>query len=105
MPLFLLPFVPLAAAVEAGGYLNVWKTIPVLLILLVWTRLLTWIDKDSEAAYLPREALNGGFMGGAVLAFALFFLMPLNFWICLANLVVIFGAEMGTYLFIRHKKV
>jgi type II secretory ATPase GspE/PulE/Tfp pilus assembly ATPase PilB-like protein len=104
MPLFLLPFAPLATSVEAGGYLNVWKTIPVLLILLVWTRLLTWIDKDSEAAYLPREAINGGFMGGAVLAFALFFFLP-NFWLCLGVLVFIFAAEMGTYLFIRHKKV
>jgi general secretion pathway protein E len=105
MALFLLPFAPLAAAVEAGGYLSVWKAIPVLLILLIWTRLLTWIDKDAEAAYLPREALNGGFMAGAVVAFAAFFLLPANFWICLAILLVVFGAEMGIYLYIRSAKV
>src|SRR5258706_10170060 len=103
MSLFLLPLAPLAAALQAGGYLSVWKAIPVLVILLVWTRLLTWVDKDAEAAYLPREAINGGFMGGAVLAFALFFFLP-NFWICLGILLFVFAAEMGTYLFIRQKK-
>src|SRR5258706_16149564 len=105
MSLFLLPLAPLAAALQAGGYLSVWKAIPVVVILLIGTRLLTWIDKDAEAAYLPREAINGGFMGGAVLAFAVFFLLPLNFWICLGALLFVFAAEMGTYLFIRQKKV
>jgi general secretion pathway protein E len=104
MALFQLPLA-LLAAVEGGGYLNVWKTIPVVLILLVWARMLTWVDKDAEAAYLPREAINGGFIGGAVLAFALFFLLPANFWVGLAILIVLFGAEVGTYLIIRNKKV
>src|SRR5258706_5000676 len=106
MALFLLPIAPLAAAaVEAGGYLSVWKMIPVLVLLLVWTLLLTWVDKDAEAAYLPREALNGAFMGGTVLAFAVFFLLPANFWICFGILVFVFAAEMGTYLGVRNKKV
>jgi general secretion pathway protein E len=77
----------------------------VIVILLVWTRMMTWVDKDAEAAYLPREPINGGFIGGALLAFALFFLLPANYWICLAILVVVFGAEVGTYLAIRNKKV
>jgi general secretion pathway protein E len=104
MALFLLPLAPLAA-VEGGGYLSVWKTIPVIVILLVWTRMMTWVDKDAEAAYLPREPINGGFIGGALLAFALFFLLPANYWICLAIMVVVFGVEVGTYLMIRQKKV
>jgi type II secretory ATPase GspE/PulE/Tfp pilus assembly ATPase PilB-like protein len=92
------------AAVEGGGYLNVWKMIPLLIMLLVWTRMLTWIDKDAENAYLPREALNGGFIGGAVLAFALFFILP-NFWVCFGILMFIFLAEIGVYLGVRHSKV
>src|SRR3954453_5313761 len=100
MALSLLPL----AAVEAGGYLSIWKMIPVLIILFVWMRMLTWVDKDAEAAYLPREAINGGFMGGAVLAFALFFLLP-NFWLCLGVIFFILAAEIGTYLIIRQKKV
>ncbi len=54
------------AAVEVGGYLNVWKLIPVLLILMFWARVLTWIDKDAEAAYLPRDPINASFIGGAI---------------------------------------
>src|SRR5260221_8085353 len=104
MPLFLLPLAPLAAAVEGGGYLSVWKTIPVLILLLVWTRVLTWVDKDAQDAYLPREPINGGFIGGALLAFALFFILP-NFWIGLGILLFLFAAEVGTYLIIRNNKV
>src|SRR4051812_2744413 len=100
MALFLLPL----AAVEVGGYLSVWKALPVLVILFLWTRFMTWVDKDAEAAFLPREAINGGFMGGAVLSFALFFFLP-NFWICLAILLVVFLGEIGAYLAIRNSKV
>lgn len=100
MALFLLPL----AAVEAGGYLSVWKAIPVVIILFIWMRFLTWVDKDAEAAFLPREAINGAFMGGAVLAFALFFLLP-NFWICMGLLLVLLLGELGAYLGIRNSKV
>lgn len=94
----------LLAAVEVGGYLSVWKAIPVLIVLFIWTRFLTWVDKDAEAAFLPREAINGGFMGGAVLGFALFFILP-NFWICFAILFVLLLGEIGAYLGIRNSKV
>lgn len=100
MALSLLPL----AAVEGGGYLSVWKAIPVLIVLFIWARMLTWIDKDADAAFLPREAINGGMMGGALLAFALFFILP-NFWLCLAILIVVLGAEVGIYLGIRNSKV
>jgi len=105
MPLLLMPLAPLAAAVEAGGYLSTWKTIPVLVLLLLWARMLTWVDKDALDAYLPREPINGGFMGGAVLAFAMFFILPVNYWIGLGILFVVFLAEVGTYLVIRNNKV
>jgi type II secretory ATPase GspE/PulE/Tfp pilus assembly ATPase PilB-like protein len=98
-----LSLLPLAVA-EGGGYLNVWKALPVLVILFLWARMLTWVDKDAEAAYLPREAINGSFIGGAVLAFALFFILP-NFWICLGVLIFVFIAEGVTYLIIRNSKV
>lgn len=100
MAFYLLPL----ADVEVGGYLSIWKILPVLFILLIWMKLLTWVDKDAEAAYLPREPINGGLIGGAVAAFALFFILP-NFWIGLAAVVFLFLAEIGTYLVIRNKKV
>ena len=92
------------AQVETGGYLSAWKAIPVLLILLVWLRILTWIDKDAEAAYLPREPLNAGFIAGVIVAFGLFFFLP-NFWIALGVLIVVFGIEIGVYLGLRNSKV
>src|SRR5688500_16691828 len=92
------------AQVEAGGYLSPWKPIPVIILLLVWLRILTWIDKDAEDAYLPREPINGGFLAGLALAFALFFILP-NFWLALAAVILIFAAEIGIYLAVRNKKV
>jgi type II secretory ATPase GspE/PulE/Tfp pilus assembly ATPase PilB-like protein len=62
------------------------------------------MDKDAEAAYLPREPINGGMMGGAVLAYVLFFFLP-NFWIGLGILLFVFAAEIGAYLIVRHNKV
>lgn len=100
MDLFLLPL----ADIEVGGYLSVWKALPAIIFLLVWARMLTWIDKDAEAAFLPRDPINSGMVGGALLAFALYFILP-NFWICLGVLFFVMAAEVGTYLIIRNKKV
>ena len=36
----------LSQAVPVGGYIAWWKAIPVVLLLLAWGRLVTWIDKD-----------------------------------------------------------
>jgi len=100
MPFHLMPL----AVVEAGGYLSLPKLIVALVILLVWMRILTWIDKDADAAFLKREPISGSFIGGAILAYALFFILP-NFWICLGVLIFIFAVEVGIYLHIRNKKV
>ena len=45
-------------AVAVGGYVSIGKTVPVVLVLLLWARVLTWADKDAVAAHLPRTALN-----------------------------------------------
>lgn len=97
--------VTILAAIEPGGYISIFKAVPVILVLLLWTRLLTWVDKDSPAAHLPREMLNIGFLGGLILAFALFFLLPVGFLIAFPILVVIMLIEAGVYLGLRHRKV
>lgn len=99
-----MAFDPIVAAVEGGGYINPFKLIPPVLILLVWTRLLTWVDKDAEAAHLPRVGLNVSFLSGLVLGFALFFFLP-NFFVALGGLLFVVMAEAATYLVLRHQKV
>ena len=80
------------AAVQPGGYISTLKVIPVLIILLVWARLMTWADKDAVGAHLPRISLNMSFLGGLVLAFALFFYLT-PFIVAFLALVVILGIE------------
>src|SRR5688500_15093294 len=99
-----MPLDPIVAAVEGGGYVSLLKLLPAVVVLAIWGRLLTWMDKDAEAAHLPRVALNISFLSGLVLAFALFFFLP-TFIIAFAALLFVFAAEAGTYLILRQQKV
>lgn len=92
------------AAVEVGGYVSALKVLPVLLVLLIWARLLTWVDKDATAAHLSRDGLNTAFIAGMVLGFALFFFLP-RFYIAFPALLVVMLIEVGVYLALRHQKV
>src|SRR5439155_15105253 len=93
-----------AADVSVGQYLAWWKAIPVLIVLLLWGRLVTWIDKDSQEILLPRVPLNVGNMIGGVLGFLLFFALP-GFPLAFGALILIVAAEAGTYLALRNSKV
>ena len=93
----------LVAEVQGGGYISLYKLVPVLLVLMVWARLLTWADKDAPELQLPREKLNLPLFGGMILGFALFLIVP-NFFLAFGVLLICFGAEVGIYLNIRKKK-
>jgi type II secretory ATPase GspE/PulE/Tfp pilus assembly ATPase PilB-like protein len=93
-----------AGQVEVGGYINPWKILPPLVLLFVWGRLLTWIDKDTDAAHLPREGLNLGMIIGLIVGFALFFFLP-TYALALPALIVVMLIEIGVYLALRNAKV
>ncbi len=93
-----------AVPVPTGDYVNGYKVIPVVLVLLVWLRLLTWVDKDTLAHHMARDQINTGLLAGVVVAFALFLLLP-NFWIAFPVLLAIAGVEAGVYLQVRKQKV
>src|SRR5262245_54405810 len=96
--------IEMLAAIDYGWYINPWKVVVLLVLLMIWARLLTWTDKDSEAAHLPRIPLNTVFLGGLVLAFVLFMMLA-GFWVALGVLLVILVAEVVTYLVLRNQKV
>ncbi|MBC7783866.1 MAG: hypothetical protein H7144_08495, partial [Burkholderiales bacterium] len=68
----------LLAAGEFGSYINGLKILPVVIVSVVWLRLMTWVDKDSQDARMPREIVNGINLGGWAIAMAVM-LMPLSF--------------------------
>ena len=90
--------------VQVGQYASGFKMIPLVIVLLIWTRLLTWVDKDTQIAFLPRIEMNSGLLGGMILALALFFFLP-NFFIAFAAFLFIFAIEIGVYLTLRKQKV
>src|SRR5579862_9310312 len=96
----------LAAAtdVTVGGYVSLIKIIPAILVLLLWARFLTWADKDAVVAHLPRMPLNLGMLGGMIVAYALFFLLPF-YIVTLPLLIIVLGVEVGTYMAIRRQSV
>lgn len=93
-----------AADLPYGGYLAWWPLIPLLVILLFWARLLTWIDKDCAKALLPREILGIANVGGMALAILLFYFLP-GPGLAIAALAVIFLIEIGVYLGMRGSKI
>jgi general secretion pathway protein E len=99
-----MAFDPIVAATEGGGYISIVKVLPPLIVLAIWARLLSWVDKDATDAHLPRIGLNVGFLCGLVLAFGLFFFLP-TFLIAFSALVFVMVAEVATYLIMRNQKV
>ncbi len=93
----------LIADVQVGGYINVWKLIPLFIVVLIWARLLTWIDKDAPSVFLPRIPINTGLLAGMILGLVLFFMLP-GFVISLTVLVFILLLEAGIYFFMRKQK-
>lgn len=93
----------LSQAVPVGQYVSWWKPIPVLIVLLLWGRLVTWIDKDAPEVMLPRVPLNTGNVLGFALGMALFFLLP-GYPLGLAALILVVIAEAAVYLGLRNSK-
>jgi len=70
--------------------------------LVIWARVLTWIDKDvANAPRLSRVLINLGMFGGLVLGYMLFFLINNGFWPAFGALFGLFVADVGAYLGIR----
>jgi type II secretory ATPase GspE/PulE/Tfp pilus assembly ATPase PilB-like protein len=99
-----MPDSSLLAAVEVGGYVSLWKLVPLVVVVLVWAKLLTWADKDAIYAHLPRAEINLGLLGGFIAGVTLFFLLPM-YTLSLLALVVFFAADVGAYLALRNAKV
>lgn len=91
--------------VPVGGYVSGYKIMPLLLITLLWWRLLTWVDKDTLTARLPREIVNAGMVGAFVLGMLLFLFIPAGFWIAFPIYIIIMAGSVGAYISIRQKQV
>ena len=94
----------LSQAVPVGEYVSWWKPIPVLIVLLLWGRLVTWIDKDAPEVLLPRVPLNTANVAGFILGLFLFFTLP-GYALALVALALIVAIEAGVYLGMRNSKV
>jgi type II secretory ATPase GspE/PulE/Tfp pilus assembly ATPase PilB-like protein len=104
MHMALEPLAALIATIEVGPYISVVKIVPILVLLIVWGRLLTWVDKDTDRAHLPREVTNLVLLGAMALAYIMFFFMP-SFLIGMLVLVLVWVTEIGAYLGIRNSKI
>jgi type II secretory ATPase GspE/PulE/Tfp pilus assembly ATPase PilB-like protein len=93
------------AQVDVGSYISIWRTVPPVVLVLIWARLMTWVDKDAEAAVLPRPFINAGMLLAAILGYLVFFFVPMGFALDLSSLIVVLLAGLGTYLAIRAQKV
>lgn len=100
----MLPAFLVIAFVDTGGYIDGLKLLPILIVLLLWARLLTWVDKDAEAAHLPRQMLNTVLLAAGVAGFGLFLFLP-NYWIALGSFLGAILVSVGGYLIWRNQVV
>jgi type II secretory ATPase GspE/PulE/Tfp pilus assembly ATPase PilB-like protein len=92
------------AAVQYGGYVNPYKAGGAILLLIIWVKLLAWMDKDAIEARLPREMMNAGTMAGLVAGYFLFFFLP-GFGLAIGVLLGLFVADIGAYLGMRSRTI
>jgi type II secretory ATPase GspE/PulE/Tfp pilus assembly ATPase PilB-like protein len=97
--------VEVLAAIPTGPYINGYAVLALIIVLLPWARLLTWIDKDAPTCRLPRTVLNSAFFGGMLGAVFLFLVAPFGLWGGFGVLIGILLAELGVYLGLRYQKV
>jgi general secretion pathway protein E len=93
------------ATIPTGPYINGYVALALVILLFVWARLLTWVDKDAPACHLPRQIINAGMFGGLLLAVFLFLMVPLSPALAFTSFVGIFIVEIGVYLGLRYQKV
>ncbi|MGH7177207.1 MAG: GspE/PulE family protein [Tepidisphaeraceae bacterium] len=99
-----MPPTQFLAAIQVGNYISVWKCAVLLIVLLLWSRLITWADKDAAAAHLPRVSLNLAMLVGLVVGLGLFFMLP-GLAIALAGMCAVLAVEATVYLAMRNQKV
>jgi type II secretory ATPase GspE/PulE/Tfp pilus assembly ATPase PilB-like protein len=92
------------AAIQFGGYVNPYKVVGILVLLVVWVKLLAWIDKDSVAARLPRELVNTAMMGLLIAGYLLFFFLP-GFGLAFGVLIGLFVADVAGYIGMRSRTI
>ncbi|MGA2582726.1 MAG: ATPase, T2SS/T4P/T4SS family [Tepidisphaeraceae bacterium] len=92
------------ATISTTGYLNPYKAGALVVILLIWVKLLAWVDKDAPVARMPREIVNSGMFLALAVGYVLFFFMP-QFSVALSSLLGCFVLSIGTYIGIRAKTV
>jgi type II secretory ATPase GspE/PulE/Tfp pilus assembly ATPase PilB-like protein len=92
------------AAIQFGGYVNPFKVGGILVLLVVWVKLLAWIDKDSVAARLPRELVNTAMMGLLIAGYMLFLFLP-GFGLAFGVLVGLFVVDVAGYLGMRSRTI
>src|SRR4051794_13742658 len=99
------PLTGLIAAAEFGGaYISLLKLLPVILLLLIFLRLTTWIDKDAERAHLPREVINSLMFIIGIAGFIIFFFIP-SFAIAFSVLFGVVALDIGVYMIMRSQAV
>src|SRR5258706_11980365 len=99
------PLTGLIAATEFGGaYISLLKLLPVILLLLIFLRLTTWVDKDAERAHLPREVINSLMFIVGIAGFIIFFFIP-SFAVAFSVLFGVIALDIGVYLILRSQAV
>jgi general secretion pathway protein E len=87
-----------------GFYLSLGKVFACWILFLLWVYTTDWVSRDTQEFKLGYQRWNPIVFGVFVGAFVLVWLLP-SFWIGFPLLLIAYVAPLGTYVFIRNRKV
>ncbi len=94
----------LGAIPEPGGYFSILKIVVILVFILPWLWVATWINKDAVRVHTHRLLWNMLILSAGALSVFIWLMVPL-YVIGLIVYLVTVGAVVGTYVVHRNKRV
>ncbi len=89
---------------EAGGYINMFAFILVLLLFFAWVYHSRWVDEDSRALKVRPVYWSSAMLGGGLIGVLLTFIIPLPF-VGFLLLIGFYGLPLGLYVKERNSHV
>lgn len=88
----------------SGGYLNLLRFIPVVLMFILWMWSTRWVDDDSRSLQVRSEFWNTAMLASGIVGFLLVFCLPM-FLLGGLLLIAAYGLPLGFYIVERNARV
>src|ERR1700722_4752944 len=93
------------ASIPTGPYINGYAVLGMVVVLVIFARLMTWVDKDAPLVHLNRQLMNVIMFAGLAVGVLVFLMAPLGLAVGFTVYIGILVVVLGVYLGLRYQKV